>query len=134
MAIFFNASFSSKVFIPSTPSWTAQFPSITLAFIVSVCLWMLMGAVSGTSSYLIYNENPLELGLTQSTALHFIVTLSSAIIIGTAAGWIEWDARQLGGFIIIFAVVYLIIWIISFIIRRQQVRELNGHLRKSRNS
>ncbi len=121
---------STTIVLPSRPSWTSQFDSLATAFVVSALLWMIMGAMFALSSYWIFTKNPLDWGITQATAAHFLITWAGSTIIAFATGWLSVSLVNALTFFVEFAIVYVIIWGISILISRRRAQDLNKELHR----
>ncbi|WP_018143096.1 DUF3021 domain-containing protein [Alloscardovia criceti] len=129
--IVFNLVYGSTgLFYPSRPEWVAQFPSVTIAFIVSTLLWMLMGIVCALASYWLFDADPWNMGLTATTFWHFLIIMLTMTGVSFAAGWYPISWASLGIFFVQFAILYLIIWFSMFMYYRSQIQELNQQLKK----
>lgn len=133
ISVVFNLIYSrTNTYYPSSPAWTESFPSLMAAIIVSALLWMALGIVFAQAGYWIFVRNPFRMGLTGTTAAHFVVTLLGTFTVAVCAGWVHLSWVTAASFLVQFAPIYLVIWGTSMLQRKRRARKLNAQLDSAR--
>lgn len=129
MATIFSAVNGASSWLPSSPRWVAQFPSLMVAILAASLLWWAMGILFALGSDFIFSAE--EWSITKRTIIHFAVTILGFTPLSCLSGWFPLEPAPILGFILIFIVVYTFIWSINMLHARHTVNQLNQHLNTS---
>ncbi len=115
---------------PCSPALSAVMGNEINAVIVQALLCGLIG-VSFAASSVIWDIE--HWSLIKQTVIYFLI---NAIIMMPAAYFLYWMERSIKGFLTyftMFALIFIIVWLISFAIARYNVRRMNENLNKIKN-
>ncbi|MTV82259.1 DUF3021 domain-containing protein [Secundilactobacillus folii] len=119
----------SPVFLPSTPTFVAQYQNNLTATLVSVGLWALMGIVFSATSSIIFAID--RWSITHQTVIHFLITYVLFTPLAVTAGWFP-VKYYLISYSIEFLIIYFITWLVSMQIAKATVRKLNRLVSKEK--
>ena len=119
ISIFINYIFKTTTFSAPTPQMVIKYGS-NLATLICVVGYGLIGLFSAFSSIIFNNE---QRSLLKSTIIHFLLLQLFLLIIGYFFSWL-YSYFTLVLPISIF--VYLIIWIINYLIYKNEIKQINS--------
>ncbi len=91
---------------------------------------MLYGAVMAGASVIWDNE---KWSLTRQTVTHLIVCSLATLPAAYFMQWIEQSLAGVLGYYAVFLLVYLFIWLVSYVSMKKKVTELNEEMKKRQN-
>ncbi|WP_407884696.1 DUF3021 domain-containing protein [Furfurilactobacillus curtus] len=128
ISLFFSVIYRSQSYLPSTPTFIAQFSSPLIATIVSSVLWALIGIVFSLTNLLFQVDS---WSITRQTVGHFVLSYLGFTPLAILCGWFPKSIAWLALFSLIYLVIYIIVWFISMSIAQAEVRRLNRMFKQS---
>ena len=112
-------------YIPYVPELAVSLGSEMGAVIVQTLLCGILGASFGACSVIWEIEN---WSIAKQTCIYFLIT---SVVMMPIAYFTNWMPHTLTGFILYFgtfAVIFIIIWIVQYLIWRNRIREINSKI------
>ncbi|TPR43570.1 DUF3021 domain-containing protein [Apilactobacillus micheneri] len=122
IALVFSLIFQSKNFEPSTPEFVNQFSSNISATFISLIIWALMGIVFSISSLIFRIES---WGLNKKTIVHFVITYFGYSTLVFLTKWFPMSFWFIFSYTLLFIIIYIFMWKISYNIARKKVKQIN---------
>lgn len=95
--------------------------------LLSIIIWLLIGMVFFATNFIFTHT---DWSITTATASHFVCSYLGFLPLATFAGWFNLDLSHITKFTIIFIIIYMIIWVVSFLKNRRYVNEINQQLQQ----
>ncbi len=96
------------------------------AFLLQCLATMLYGSVWAAASVIW----EMEWSLLKQTLTHLVCCTFSALPIAWAMRWMAHTWRGLGGYLLMFAGIYAIVWLSQYLQMRMRVRQMNARVGK----
>lgn len=129
ITIFLSLAFGKGYYSPCEPELVAVMGSEIGAVILQTVLCGLLGAGFGASSIIWKLEH---WSLMKQTGIYFLIV---SVIMAPVAYFSYWMEHSVAGFIsyfALFALIFVVVWIVQFIIGKHNVNEMNAKLQKTR--
>ena len=129
---FFSFLYANGHYHPLSPSSTMgtiyyHHFSEPIIMLISMSIWMLIGLLFSFNS-LIFNAT--DWSITKSTFVHFICSYFPFTILAILAGWFPLKMMSLVSYTIIFIGIYILIWFISYLKTKKEIKNINEKLIK----
>lgn len=92
------------------------------AVIIQTICSALMGAVMGISTVIWGVE---RISLLLQTIIHFVIICGAYVAVAYVCFWMEHNAWSVAGYVMMFAIVYAVIWIVQYIGIKKKLKKLN---------
>lgn len=97
-------------------------------FVIAIACWSLIGIMFALAGRIYQNEN---WSIIQMTAAHFIIVAFCLFPLSIVGGWYPLTFGNVIEFFVIFIVLYIIFWTISFMKNYLHIKRINEKLNNS---
>ena len=126
ISLVFAKLWANGGYVPSTPTFMAQYATEWSAMLVSVILWGGMGIVFTLTSMVFERET---WSLLKMTATHYLVTLVLFFPLAYLAGWFPHTSAASFGFFLIYTLTYVVIYLLNYLVIWLDVRKINKKIK-----
>lgn len=109
-------------FYPVVPQMAQFYGNELNAVAVQTLCSSLMGASIGAASIVWKSD---RLGLLMQTIIHFAIICGVSVAVAYVCFWMEHSAWAAVGYVMTFAIIYAIIWVVQFIGIKIKLKKLN---------
>lgn len=129
LEIIFGSLASPHVIALSPPTFVEQFPNAYIALVIQHIAYMALGIICSLSSKIFDIE---KLNLTAATAIHFAIVIACVGGFGVFLHWFPQENALFAflGIVAQAAVIYVIIWVASYLKIRRSINEANRVIQK----
>jgi len=130
MSCIFSYMFADGKYYPMNPfSWSGNYfyslYSETTVFLIAIASWVCLGILFIFAGKVYQRE---DWSVFKMTVIHFIIVTIFFFPLSILSGWYPFTARSLVQFFLIFLLVYILFWIISFTINIIRINKINKKL------
>ncbi len=129
ITIFISLVWASGYYAPCVPELIDVMGSEIYAVILQALLCGLLGMGFAASSLIWEIEH---WGIVKQTGIYFLIISVIMLPIAYLTYWMEHSLMGFFSYYAVFALIFLVIWIIEFIIGRYNVRKMNAKLKERR--
>ncbi|GLB46302.1 DUF3021 domain-containing protein [Philodulcilactobacillus myokoensis] len=113
-------------YLPSDPGFVNRFANSSVALLVSMLIWAMIGILFGLSSLIFKIDH---WSLLKQTITHAVVTYICFSILAILAGWFPFNLIMFIYFTIIFIIIYIFIWIAERLKYHALINDINRKLK-----
>ena len=121
-SIFFSKLYQIS-YVPSTPRFISEWGGLTNAVLASVILWGIIGIFWSLGGLIFRVQNWSAL---KRTVVHLVVSYCGFTPLALLSGW--FPIRWIPDYTLIFIAAYVVIWTVSFLKTKSDVRKINQNL------
>ena len=129
ITIFISLVWANGYYAPCVPELIDVMGSEIYAVILQALLCGLLGIGFAASSLIWEIEH---WGIVKQTGIYFLIISVIMLPIAYLTYWMELSLMGFFSYYAVFALIFLVIWIIEFIIGRYNVRKMNAKLKERR--
>ncbi len=129
ITIFISLVWANGYYAPCVPELIDVMGSEIYAVILQALLCGLLGIGFAASSLIWEIEH---WGIVKQTGIYFLIISVIMLPIAYLTYWMEHSLTGFFSYYAVFALIFLVIWIIEFIIGRYNVRKMNAKLKERR--
>ncbi len=129
ITIFISLVWANGYYAPCVPELIDVMGSEIYAVILQALLCGLLGIGFAASSLIWEIEH---WGIVKQTGIYFLIISVIMLPIAYLTYWMEHSLMGFFSYYAVFALIFLVIWIIEFIIGRYNVRKMNAKLKERR--
>lgn len=128
LSIIFSYAYGLTEYFPAPPRFMDQFDSSLNAFVSSIFIWALIGAVFSSTS-LIFTGT--DWSITKMSIVHFLVTYSLFFPLSLVARWYPLSIVGVLIFTLYYILIYVMMWTIFMIKAKSDIKKINHQLNSS---
>lgn len=122
LAIVISIGIGDGIYYPIVPEMAQCFGNELNAVIIQTLVTALMGAAFCASS-VIWNSD--RLGLLMQTIIHFVIICGVYVAVAYVCFWMEHNVWSVAGYVIMFAAIYAVIWIVQYVGIKRKINKMN---------
>ncbi len=126
ISIFVSCVWGEGAYSPCVPQLTAAMGSEIRAVLLQTALCALLGAAFGGSS-LIWEMD--HWSIARQTGLYFLIVSAVMMPVAYLTYWMEHSLWGFFSYFGIFAMIFLLVWLIQYLISRHNIAKINARLK-----
>lgn len=130
LTILTSLVFADGCYAPCVPTLAAAMGSEIRAVIFQAILCGLLGAVFSASSVIWDIEH---WGLMKQTGIYFLINTLAMLPTAYFLYWMEHSIAGFLGYLGIFSLIFVLVWIIEFLIAKYTIKKMNANLMNNKN-
>ncbi|WP_101772223.1 DUF3021 domain-containing protein [Peptostreptococcus faecalis] len=127
ISILFSVLVGDGNYYPAPPRFMAMHSNQINSILVSIALWSVIGLIFSIGGLIFTNT---DWSILKMTVVHFLTAYVCFLPIAILCGWFPLELISILLFTAIYIVIYIVIWMISSIMLRKEVEEVNEMLKK----